>query len=384
MSERPRGHVLIAGVTTRALATSAAKAGYTVTAIDAFGDRDLEAIARVIVACCRPGQRYDPLQAAAAGATVPAELVAYTSNFENYPSAVARLAQHRQLLGNPPRVLEKVRNPVELMRTLRHHGVASPISRLTAPAAHPSLRWILKPRRSGGGHGMQAWRPGSAIPRTMYLQQRILGPSGSIVFASSGQQAVVLGFSRQLVGDPRLGSRGFRYCGSLLAGADLFHRQAELLERATVLATVVTREFHLVGLNGIDFIARDGIPYPTEVNPRFSASMELIERGQGISMFDVHARACRGILPSPRAPAGTVRGKAIVFARRSLTINRSPLWQSGRDLADLPHEGERIPRGRPICTVFAEAATADNCHELLLRKAAAIYRVTGQPLRRAS
>jgi uncharacterized protein len=384
MGERPRGHVLIAGVTTRALATSAAKAGYTVTAIDAFGDRDLQSIARVIVPCGRPGQRYGPLQAAAAGAEVPAELVAYTSNFENCPSAVARLAQHRQLLGNPPRVLEKVRNPVELMRTLRHHGVASPISRLTAPAVHPSLRWMLKPRRSGGGHGVQAWRTGTAIPRTMYLQQRISGPSGSIVFASSNQRAVVLGLSRQLVGDPRLGAGGFRYCGSLLAGADLFHRQAELLERATHLATVVTREFRLVGLNGIDFIACDGIPYPTEVNPRFSASMELIERGQGISMFGIHARACQGTLPSPRAPTGMVQGKAIVFARRSLTINGSYLWEAGRDLADLPQEGERIPRGSPICTVFAEAPTAEDCHELLLRKAATIYRATGRQLRHAS
>jgi uncharacterized protein len=383
MGERPRGHVLIAGVTTRALATSAAKAGYPVTAIDAFGDRDLQAIARVIVPCS-PGQRYGPLQAAAAGADVAAELVAYTSNFENYPSAVARLAQRRQLLGNPPRVLEKVRNPVELMRTLRQHGVASPISRLTAPATPPSLRWMLKPRHSGGGHGVRAWRAGSAIPRAMYLQQRISGPSGSIVFASSDRHAVVLGLSRQLVGDPRLGARGFRYCGSLLAGADLFHRQTELLERATDLATVVTREFQLVGLNGIDFIARDGIPYPTEVNPRFSASMELIERGQGISMFDVHVAACRGILPTPRPAAAMIQGKAIVFARRSLTINRSPLWEAGRDLADLPHEGERIPRGQPICTVFAEAPTADDCHELLLRRAAAIYRVTGQQLRQAS
>lgn len=218
----------------------------------------------------------------------------------------------------------------------------------------------------------------------MYLQQRIPGPSGSMVFASDGQHAVVLGLSRQLVGDPELGAGGFRYCGSLLAGADLFRRQTELLERATELASVITREFQLVGLNGIDFIVRDGIPYPIEVNPRFSASMELVERGHEISMFDIHANACRGTLPSAIAPSGRVQGKAIVFARRSLTINRSPVWEADRDLADLPHEGERIPRGRPICTVFAEAPTADECRELLLRKAAMIYRITSQQLRQAS
>ena len=40
--------VLIAGVSTRALARSAARAGYEVTAIDAFGDVDLRAVASVV------------------------------------------------------------------------------------------------------------------------------------------------------------------------------------------------------------------------------------------------------------------------------------------------------------------------------------------------
>ena len=44
------------------------------------------------------------------------------------------------------------------------------------------------------------------------------------------------------------------------------------------LAAVAAAEFHLVGVNGIDFIERSGVPYPIEINPRWSASMELVER----------------------------------------------------------------------------------------------------------
>ncbi|MBA2458319.1 MAG: hypothetical protein H0V43_05085, partial [Gemmatimonadales bacterium] len=44
----PSRRLLVAGVTTRAIASSAARAGWTVTAVDAFGDLDLRACARVI------------------------------------------------------------------------------------------------------------------------------------------------------------------------------------------------------------------------------------------------------------------------------------------------------------------------------------------------
>ena len=155
------------------------------------------------------------------------------------------------------------------------------------------------------------------MPRRAYLQQRIAGVPGSVVFAADGRHAVVLGLTRQLVGEPAFGASGFRYCGSLLASRaePLFERQPELLARAASLAEAVTEAFGLRGVNGIDFIARDGVPYPIEVNPRYSASMELVERATRASLFAVHVDACAGRLATaPRPPART-HGKAIVYAR---------------------------------------------------------------------
>ena len=322
--------MLIAGVTTRAFAVSAARAGYRVTAIDAFGDVDLREAAEVIVARpASPGASYSPVPAAAEGDLVPAALAAYTSNFENYPPAVRRLARGRRLLGNPAETLVRVRNPFALTRVLRRYGLTGPETRSRIPA-RTSARgpWLLKPRRSGGGHGIALWTRDRAVPRSMYLQQQIPGIPGSISFAADGLSVVVLGFSRQLVGDIRFGASGYRYCGSVLGNheARLFPHQRELLQRAGEVAAAVTREFHLVGLNGIDFVAHRGIPYPIEVNPRFSASMELIERAHGISMFQIHADACHGLLPAPPEQQSVLYGKAIVFARG---IRRSPTRPSG-------------------------------------------------------
>jgi predicted ATP-grasp superfamily ATP-dependent carboligase len=377
MAESGRAHVLIAGLTTRALAVSAARAGYRVTAVDGFGDLDLRAVAAVITLRSDGGRRFGPLAAAAAGDAVPANLVAYTSNLENCPDAVARLGRGRQLLGNTPEILTRVRNPTELMRMLRREGFDTPVTRAT-PGRTPTRGklWLLKPRRSGGGHGIRVWRAGAPVARSRYLQERIAGVPGSIAFAADGKRATVLGVSRQLVGDARLGAQSFRYCGSLLGppATPVLPHQKELSARAAAMAQAVTSEFQLVGLNGIDFIARDGIPYPVEVNPRCSASMELIERAAGLSLFEVHALACQGNLPELVAQTG-VHGKVIVFARRDVIMGDTRRWLAKTWLADVPHPGERVLQGRPICTVLATATDAKACRRLLMRRAATIYRI---------
>jgi uncharacterized protein len=374
MAER-RPHVLIAGVSTRALAVSAARAGYRVTAVDAFGDADLREVAEVLPVRPDGPPRYTPAAAAAAARAVAADAVAYTSNFENYPEAVSALARGQLLLGNPPAVLTRVRNPIVLMRVLRQRGFVVPATRASAPPAvlEPE-RWLLKPRRSGGGHGTAPWRSGRPVSRRAYVQERIRGVTGSIVFAADGRRAVALGLSRQLVGERSFGARGFRYCGSLLASerAPVFPRQAELLVRATALADVVTEAFGLRGLNGLDFVARDGVPLPIEVNPRYSASMELVERATGSSLFAIHAGACEGRLPEPaRLPAG-VHGKAIVYARRDVVVSDPLAWRVL--IADVPHPGQRIGRGHPICTLLADGPDAERCLRALVTGAAAIYR----------
>ena len=322
--------LIVAGVTTRALAVSAARAGWKVTAVDAFGDRDLRAVATVLTVPKSSASRFTPVAAARIARAVSAGTAAYTSNFENHPDAVAILSENRRLLGNRPQVLEEIRNPFTLMRALSRRGFAVPCTRASAPRVGTPGRWLRKPRRSGGGHGTIPWRRGS-LPRSSYLQARIVGIPGSIAFLADGRHAVPIGISRQLVGEKEFGSHGFRYCGSLLAGGRrLFDRGDEVASVAVALAAAVTEEFGLIGLNGLDFVARGGIPYPIEVNPRYSASMELVERSTRSSLFQMHERSCAGVLPDPIAAPRNVSGKGVVFARRTVTITDSRRWGSSR------------------------------------------------------
>ena len=373
MPDRP-GHLVVAGVTTRALAQSASRSGWRVTAIDGFGDLDLGAIAEVIAMRRESGRRFSAGAAARVAAGVGADAAAYTSNFENHPVAVALLAEGRRLLGNTSRVLEQIRSPLLLMRALGRRGFVVPATRASRPPAGASVPWLLKPRRSGGGHGTRRWDSG-AVPRSSYLQARVAGLPGSITFLADGRRTVPLALSRQLVGERAFGCRGFRYCGSLVArdAALLFDDGAALSKRAEELAAAVTEEFGLVGLNGLDFIARGRVPVPLEVNPRFSASMELIERSSGAALFASHARACGGSLSVPLPLGPEVHGKAVVFARRRVRVGDTRRWLRA-DIADVPRPGERIARGHPICTLFATGRTSAECHARLVRRAARLYR----------
>src|SRR5207245_157277 len=61
-----------------------------------------------------------------------------------------------------------------------------------------------------------------------------------------------------------------------------------------VAASAIARRFRLRGLFGIDFLLSDGIPAILEVNPRYSASMELLEQISALNLLDMHLRALDG------------------------------------------------------------------------------------------
>jgi uncharacterized protein len=374
-------HVLVAGVSTRAAAESAARAGFRVTAIDAFGDLDQHPL----VAAHTLDRKFSAYAAARAAQAMEGGAVAYLSSFENHPKAVATLARGRTLWGNPPAVLRRVRDPLALARALRERGFAMPALRLNLEPGtmnhEPGTvnRWLLKPLSSGGGRRVRRWSPGTRLPRGCYLQEFIEGTPGSVVFAAARGRAVPLGISRQLVGDRAFGATGYQYCGSILQPYDATDGDAAALSAA------VAEEFGVAGVNGIDFITRGGRAYTVEVNPRWSASMELVELAYGVSVFGAHAAACaHGQLPDFDLCAAQRRahvlGKAVVFARQDVVVGDTSAWLPALPappalpaLRDIPGAGEHIAAGRPVCTVFASGDDAAECHAALVERARHVY-----------
>jgi predicted ATP-grasp superfamily ATP-dependent carboligase len=152
------------------------------------------------------------------------------------------------------------------------------------------------------------------------------------------------------------------------------------------MAQVVARTCGLRGVNGIDFIAQHGIPFAIEVNPRYSASLELAERAFEISAFQMHLLGCEKNLPAtlelPRSFPAV--GKAILYARRPVIAGDTRRWLEDSTIADIPWPGERIHPGHPICTVFATGATAADCELTLRARAEQVYSQLTTAKRRAA
>ena len=318
---------------------------------------------------------------------------------------MSTLAAGRALWGNAPAVLRRVRDPMLVTQALGRRGFAVPAvhfrrtrnpepgtRNLEPGTVKPLASGVVNRWRSGGGRRVRPWRRGARVPRGCYLQELVDGTPGSVVFVAAGGRAVPLGITRQLIGEHAFGAAGYRYCGNILEAAD-------------------DPQFGMNGARGPGVRDRPrgrGVrprrrqrhrlrrprrrPHAIEVNPRWSASMELVERAYGLSVFGAHAAACaEGALPEfdlagARCGSGAA-GKAVVFARRDVVVGDTRAWLAHpaspalpalpadefAGIRDVPHPGETIAAGRPVCTVFATGRDAASCHAALVRRAERVY-----------
>ena len=341
------------------LADLAMRDGREVVAFDLFGDCDLRRRAsRVVTPADVGGGGLTALVDAAAD--VPARGVVYGASFENHPALVARLGRRHALLGNAPQTLRAVRDPQRLGAVLRDAGLMYPRTFAAAPDARAG-RWLRKPLRGGGGTRVRDWR-GGQLPRGTVVQERIGGLACSAAAAGDGADAVVLGICEQLIGEPAFGVRGYRWCGNVAPPRLPAAERDALGCQARAICSQVAAAFALRGLFGVDLIWDREHAWTIEVNPRPTASLEVIEAMQThppeVGIFDAHLRACAGELPRIEVGHGRAAGKAVLFATEDVVIGDSERWLE-RGVRDVPHPGERIAAGHPICTVMAAGATPE-------------------------
>jgi predicted ATP-grasp superfamily ATP-dependent carboligase len=184
--------------------------------------------------------------------------------------------------------------------------------------------------------------------------------------------------TEKLVGMHQFGSKGFHYCGNILPLPESLGREngKTILEQVQRLASFLTREYSLTGVNGIDFILDGDRVCLTEVNPRYSASMELIEHAYELPVFHLHARAVlQGLLPEFKLEAALKRnrffGKSILYAEKNMIAPDTRGWLD-RSIRDIPSSGEKLRTGSPICTLLSNGPTYEGALDDLIRRAAVL------------
>jgi predicted ATP-grasp superfamily ATP-dependent carboligase len=349
------------------LAELAVSAGHDVVALDRFGDLDLQRLCRSLSVLRDLGGRGGMAALVEAAEGIAAPSVVYGAGLENQPGLVARLASGRTLLGCPPEAVERVRDPAALGPSLRAGGLAYPSTfgaREAPRRADRSRRWLRKPVRGGGGRGIREWR-GGALRGDVVVQERIAGLACSAAAVADGRSAVVLGVSEQLVGHRGLGGRGYAWCGNLVPPRlDEGQRRALGVAAGTICAHLALA-FGLRGLFGVDLVWDGERAWVVEVNPRPTGSLESVEAAYAVGAFAAHLDGCAGRLPSiaPAQAPPRAAGKAILYATRDVRVGDTGGWLA-RGIRDVPHPGERIAAGGPICTIVSvqgspEAVLAD-------------------------
>lgn len=358
-SDKPT--VLLVGVSTRAMCQSAVNAGYGVISLDYFADSDQPASVEKysLARDFHLPLSISNLITAARELLPKVQVVIPCVGLESFQGLVTD--PKITVWGNDPHAAALVRDFSILKKILPGTGVQIPLTLTSENDLPKNGRWLVKDLTHNGGTGVSRWRPGGQCRSTEIIQEYFDGDLCSAAFLADGRQARLMGLTRQYSGRKEVGAKGFLWCGNAapLIDKGLFTN----IENA---ANELTSFCGLRGWNGIDFIVRQGIPYLIEVNPRWSGSIELFERVYGFNAFDMHRQSCEGSLPMYSMDVlDRFWAKGIVYSRKKLMIKDPAQWPKAL-YADIPHPGEVILHGYPVCTILAESETLDASWQAVL------------------
>lgn len=368
----------------RAAAVDAHQAGFSIRAMDHFGDADLRAVCDQWIHLNRT-EDWDSAVTDRTATMVP------TGGFD-WPATDPH--SHQGLIAFPSKPqFDAMRDPKVLAALARDADIALPITLqhdelANLDSATPN-RWMIKPHAGTGGLGIRSidshefgcaklqLQPGE------YLQQRIAGRPIGVNFISrcrdGNYQAKLLAAFGGLTHRKNRQHR-WLYGGSIGPLQLQDTTASELRHKLEGLGDRIAQRFELVGLFNVDLILTpDRSLVMLEINPRYSASMELmpvaghlidchiaayqeaaghIDRHQADQRFAALERLAGDKSYNPAC-------KRIVYATRPTRFDVSveELHEKARDLYqrhsievtyhDLPSTDEIIPSGYPILTVIA-------------------------------
>ena len=353
--------VAIVGASARAAAFSALRAGFDVVAADLFADEDLRR------AC--PATRIDSYPAGFAGWLAGQEVDGwlYTGALENHPDLIDQMATIRPLWGNHGQPLREARDPLLLQSSCAALGIDFPETIAAAPEFAAAGDWLVKTYRGSSGMGVEQVTGRASLHRAVanraVLQRVAAGAPTAAIYCVEQTSAVLLGVTEQLVGRPEFAAAPWTYCGSIASPAPPSRAIAQQLERIGQLLL----GFRLRGIVGVDLLLDEQRAWLIEINPRYTASVEVVDSRLERPAMWQHVESLRSVPRKAEDHSGTVQpaaaraeavcAKAILFARSSHTVSGSfsqwAIEQAGLGLlADVPAEGTRIEQGHPVLTLL--------------------------------
>jgi uncharacterized protein len=346
---------MIAATSARGYVQAALENGFDVITLDAFADADTSAIAKQVFKLKTQDWQLDVEDFKRTFSSVDltdVESFLYGSLFDNCPDALAWVAHRIRLAGNAPEVLKQAKD-FSFFKLLDDLNIQHPEVRLEAPEAHE--HWLCK---QIGGNGGTHVRPASLWKKGDYFQKKIVGTPISMLFVADGKTAQLIGFNRQFVSPTQ--DLPYRFAGAV----NNIGLQTNIHAAFEHAAQQLTNALSLRGINSLDAIlCDDGQLWILELNPRLSATFHLYP-----DLFRAHIQGCNGVLARDLPKTQGAKAQWILYAEEDVELPLNFVWPSW--VVDVPENNKKIAQHAPICTILAEAESADLAQTLVLQRAA--------------
>ncbi|MBN1432842.1 MAG: ATP-grasp domain-containing protein [Methanomicrobiaceae archaeon] len=338
-----KGRVLVAGFATRHVACSAKRAGYEVHAIDAFCDQDLTWNTK----SCRTFEELDSLPGIINDSCkeIRPDILVVTSGAED-------ISVSKKISGSSRKKAGEFTDKKKIQNFFEENSI-------NVPSILPDNQYpaMLKPCRGAGG-----WRNTivnskveedefrSLWPDTPYVRQEFIEgiPCSVSCIASAGRAKAIAANLQYLRGGA--GEKAFGFAGAATPFPSEY--KDELMREAERIAALSG----CTGSIGIDFILSDKGIYAIEINPRFQATLDIIEMSTGFNIFEAHINACRGILPELSPKHKKFVARKVIFAKRDLKVS-DDMKKFYPKVADIPWKEDEIEEGGAIMSVYGEGST---------------------------
>ncbi len=424
--------LLLVSASSRFLAESCVRAGWSFTAIDFFADWDLQQLCGANTG--EPGifpqndfhaiEKFQEILGIVSDQTFDGLIVG--GGFENRSDLMESICQTINLMGTQPDQLSRLNEPGNfglIAEIVEHVGGRFPETKTRMSRSDQGADWLSKMIRGAGGHHVARVTDANRRPKPGIIYQRkIAGTNISCLFlgirasnniegndlgnqkfspdsvsdflegeslpdGSSGWEVGdcrLIGATQQLVGEAGLFAAPFAYCGSI----GPINLEPTVCGKVEEIGKAICGEFGIRGIFGIDFIVSGQSVWLIDINPRITASAEIFENlnqisvqetapGKTRSIVDLHFRACSGQTTTcSHAIEDRQFGKAILFCEndRGLVVSNAfferlkSYYPSSRDcwVRDIPVSGTVIEPGGPILTLLTQGDSQSDVYFRLM------------------
>ncbi len=344
--------VLVISNSSRSIVCSARKAGYTVYALDTFGDVDMFKCAEKAEILENVNEKRIYELAHSFG---DVDAVITGSGFEKL--------KFKNMLNNKLTVMEEVNDKLKIAKKFASMAIPHPETASLNNASGLKFPLMIKPKLGSGGmrnviiknEEELAFFKERCDANEFIAQEFVKGVPCSASLISTGDDAVAVALNEQLIGIPWLTRLLFAYCGNITPFHTKFNN--EMIKYAKQIAF----EFKLFGSNGVDFILNERGAVVLEVNPRFQGSLDTVEASTGINIFDSHVKSFASELPkSSKTLCYAVKG--ILYADHAVVINqhlsnRLIQCMALGQASDIPQQGRIIQADEPVTTLLETGRT---------------------------